>query len=233
MIADCLNTKIPKPRSRVDKTEENNRRECELTTESSDSEDEIVTLTVKHGDAHISETYDKETSVRELGSHSEDKDTEHKDVTVRGFDTEAENAEVEVETEVIDVLDERTEVETHYDDHSSEENKRSENEVEDTAIKEMHKEVPNKNQEVEITGAEASRTHKVKKDKPPIKPRKSDRKNINKMPSYLQDYVCKSTSIDNRPLDLKLDALTKFLESGLLNTVTSDVAHRIVEAIIK
>lgn len=68
-------------------------------------------------------------------------------------------------------------------------------------------------------------------DRPPLLPRRSTRPS--RKPKYFDDFVCKMTNIENRQLDVKLDALSKFMESGLLNLVTSEVAHRIVEAIMK
>ena len=63
-------------------------------------------------------------------------------------------------------------------------------------------------------------------------PRKSNR--VKKKPKYLDVYHCSEVNHGPiRPIDNKTDALNKLLASGILTNVSTDMANKLWEAVMK
>lgn len=273
---------VPKPRKR----QEIKVIEQSELTDSSDSECELVRLTVDSGDARYSENHrtegDTETTnrvIRTKVTYSERKSTTPDESVRIKSNTEDVEPDVIRREEPTDsdmtYRKERqiqAELEVHHDDHDDDiDMDETTEEVfihptdEETLAVDIDEETRINNidgdtlarlspeRDIREIPQRPERTRRGRPPKPvarerrerlPIPTTRSGRQS--KRPIYLEDYSCNEITVDSRAalsddsetlntrtVDSKLEALNILLKSGVFNMLTSEVAHRICEAIMK
>lgn len=219
---------IPKPRKRqqkktsteeglqekdtkVKETEKASTGERETDSESEDSEVEFVVFTNHGRDAYTSVRGNEETSETEINIkdnfveiQNEDTGVEMKDATSSHTDNLATDSEGTQEETT-----ERKMIEIA--EERSNVQKQSDNGIIETRQKRRDK------QNIDTK----------KPPKPP--PRRSERPT--KRPKWTDDYHM--SQITCRTIDNRTDALNQLLNSGILNTVSTDIANKLWEAVMK
>jgi hypothetical protein len=220
---------IPKPRKKVNHVEipievKQNTSTGYENRDSEDSEEEYVLQTYKGGDAHTSEDKAKENTTDETDAHTSEDNNETTDETdqevVNDKDEEVIEEIIDPEsmvasggTEIADLSHESKEIDKEINSVEI-----SSGEIEESAMLDDNTETellrrPRKKRQKQVT-------------KSPV--RRSERST--KKPAWQEDYhmyqIVKSTEDRNEALD-------KLLESGILNSVSKDIANRLWEAVMK
>ncbi|XP_045169073.2 uncharacterized protein DDB_G0284459-like [Mercenaria mercenaria] len=222
---------ISKPRKRLSKeaaaerdkvieiTEKEGTGRTETDSESEDSDIEFVSPTNHGRDAYMSEKKDEDVETLEIEESAADEtNTVVGETEVLIDDLEIEDASGQTDniaTDVISTEDEETE------------RKRLDKAEGGTDIV-VHK-PEDGNTDTKQTKKQKQK-QKIDLKKPPKPPPRRPQRTLKK-PEWMKDYHM--NQITCRTLDNRTDALNQLLESGILNTVSTDIANRLWEAVMK
>ncbi|XP_060571641.1 uncharacterized protein LOC132729830 [Ruditapes philippinarum] len=200
---------IPKPRKRLQKPEKesyvkSSTGRSEKNSESEESEDEFVLPTNQSKDAYTSE---KDISAT-AETHESDVDIAIEIESNLDEDTDIEDGAIGCQTDNLASVDDKEDGETL--------------EIADDLI------VEHQPEEQTIKKVEHKQSiETIKPPKPP--PRRSERQT--KKPKWAEDYHMNQITCIN--FDEKKYALNQLLQSGILHTVSPEVANKLWEAVMK